>query len=147
MKPRLNIEQAAPQGYKQLLQLEGYLSTTDIPVKQKELMKIRASQINGCAYCLNMHIKGALKNGETEQRIHMICVWHEADDIFTVEEQLLFKMTEEITLIHQHGLSDETYDKAIRLFGEEKTAQIIMIIITINGWNRLAVSLRTEPEW
>ena len=110
------------------------------------MIKIRASQINGCAFCVNMHTRDARKLGETEQRIYLMNVWREAPNVFNEEDQLLLAMTEEITLIHQHGLSDGLYEKAIKLFGEEKTAQIIMAVITINCWNRISVSLNMHPE-
>jgi alkylhydroperoxidase family enzyme len=93
-----------------------------------------------------MHTRDARKLGETEQRIYLMSVWREAPNVFNEEDQLLLAMTEEITLIHQHGLSDELYEKALKLFGEEKTAQIIMAIITINCWNRISVSLNMRPE-
>jgi alkylhydroperoxidase family enzyme len=92
-----------------------------------------------------MHSRDARKLGETEQRINLISVWREAENFFTEEERTIFAMTEEITLISQHGLSDNTYEKAIALFGEEKTAQIIMAVITINAWNRIGVSTRMQP--
>jgi alkylhydroperoxidase family enzyme len=90
-----------------------------------------------------MHTRDARKGGETEQRLNLIAVWREAHNIFTDEERLLFAMAEEITLIHQHGLSDTLYEQAVQTFGEERTAQIIMAVIVINGWNRLSVSLQT----
>jgi AhpD family alkylhydroperoxidase len=126
--------------YKALLGLEGYLQTTSLNHTQKELIKIRASQINGCAFCIDMHTKDALKYGETPQRIFLLNAWREAKDFFTEEEQVLLQMTEEITLISQKGLTDETYYKAKQLFDEAKIAQIIMAIITINAWNRIGVS-------
>jgi len=146
MKSRLKIELVQPEATRGLLRLEQFLAQSAIPVLQKELIKIRASQINGCGYCVNMHTRDARKHGETEQRMALICVWREAGDIFTEEEQLLLAITEEITLIHRGGLSDTLYDRAVASFGEEKTAQIIMAIITINAWNRLAVSLHKPLE-
>lgn len=143
MQSRFNIETVQPAAYKALLHLENYLATTSLTPQQKHLIKIRASQINGCAYCVNMHTREARKDGETEQRLHLVSVWREAHNIFTEEERLLFSITEEITLIHQHGLSDALYAQSITTFGEEKTAQIVMAVIIINGWNRLSVSLRT----
>jgi AhpD family alkylhydroperoxidase len=146
MKPRLKIETVQPAAIQALLQLEQYLASSSLPRKHKELIKIRASLINGCAYCVNMHTRDARKNGETEQRINLIGVWREARNIFTEEEQLLFAITEEITMIYQHGLSDALYEQSVAAFGEEGTAQIIMAVITINAWNRLAISLQTLPD-
>lgn len=146
MQTRLKIETVQPEATKGLLRIEQYLAQSAIPKRQRELIKIRASQINGCAYCVNMHTRDARKYGETEQRINLVCVWREAGNIFTAEEQLLLAITEEITLIHRQGLSDALYEQAIAVLGEEKTAQLIMAIITINAWNRLAVSLHTPAE-
>jgi len=140
MQKRINISKAEPLAYKAMLGLESYLAKVEISRALKELIKIRASQINGCAYCLDMHTKDALKNGETHQRIFILSAWKEATEFFTEEEQAALAMTEEITLIHQNGLSEETYQKASKVFSENQIAQIMMAIITINAWNRIAVS-------
>lgn len=140
MSTRFNMATTDAAAYKALLGLEGYLQTTSLNHTQKELIKMRASQINGCAFCIDMHTKDALKYGETPQRIFLLNAWKEAKDFFTEEEQVLLQMTEEITLISQKGLTDETYYKAKQLFDEAKIAQIIMAIITINAWNRIGVS-------
>lgn len=144
MKKRINISTIEPQAYKAMLGLETYLAGTDFPKTLKELIKIRASQINSCAYCIDMHTKDALKNGETNQRIFLLSAWKEAKYLFTEEEQTVLTMTEEITLIHKKGLSDETYQKATDFFTEEQITQIIMAIVTINAWNRIAVSTHLQ---
>ena len=146
MATRFLMGKVQPDAYKALLELDKYVARTGIDKLQREMIKIRASQINGCAYCVNSHTRDARKLGETEQRIYLMSVWRESPNVFNEEDQCLLAMTEEITLIHQHGLSDELYDKAIALFGEEKTAQIIMAIITINAWNRIGVSLNMHPD-
>jgi len=140
MQKRININDVEPQAIKAMFSLESYLAQAGISKTLKELIKIRASQINGCAYCLDMHTKDALKNGETNQRIFILSAWKEAAEFFTEEEQAALAMTEEITLIHQQGLSEETYQKASKVFSENQIAQIIMAIVTINAWNRIAVS-------
>jgi AhpD family alkylhydroperoxidase len=146
MKARLKMGKVLPGAYKAMDVLDTFVKNTGVDKIQQELIRIRASQINGCAYCVNSHSADAKKAGETEQRLLLISVWREAPNAFNEEEQLLFEMTEQITLISHHGLSDELYDKAIALFGELKTAQIIMIIITINAWNRIGVGLKMQPE-
>ena len=93
-----------------------------------------------------MHTKNASKFGETQQRLNLIAVWKEAGTIFTEEEELLLKITEELTMIHKDGLSDDTYEKAIEIFGEKKTADILMAIGTINFNNRLGISLNMIPR-
>jgi AhpD family alkylhydroperoxidase len=144
MEKRININEIEPQAYKAMYALEGYLATTQLSHTQKELIKIRASQINGCAFCIDMHTKDALKYGETTQRIFLLNAWRETN-LFTEEEKVILAITEEITLIHNHGLSDETYKKAEQFFDKNTIAQIIMSVVTINAWNRIAISTQLEP--
>jgi len=146
MAERFKMGIVLPDSYKALYGLDSFVRSSGIPVLQWEMIKIRASQINGCAYCVNLHTKEARKRGETEQRIYLISVWREAPNIFSDEEQLLLEMTEEITLIHQHGLSDRLYEKAISLWGEVRTAHVMMAIININSWNRIGVGLNLHPD-
>ncbi|WP_165044182.1 carboxymuconolactone decarboxylase family protein [Dysgonomonas sp. ZJ709] len=136
---RIKIHEVAPQAYKAMVGLETYLHSTSLSAIEKELIKIRASQINGCAYCLNMHTRDARKIGETEQRIYMLNAWHETD-LYTDTERIILALTEEITLISEGGVSDETYQEAATLLGKDKLAEVIMAIITINAWNRIAIS-------
>jgi AhpD family alkylhydroperoxidase len=145
MTNRLNFTTVYPSAYKAMDALDQYVHNSTIDKSHQELIRIRASQINGCAFCVDMHSRDARKSGETEQRVYLVSAWKEAGDIFSEEERLLLQMTEEITLIHQSGLSDAIYEKAVALFGEQRTAQIIMAIITINAWNRIGVSTRMHP--
>lgn len=145
MSARLKMGKVQPAAYKAMDALDNYVSETSVSKIQQELMRIRASQINGCAYCVHYHSAEALKLGESEKRLLLISVWREATNVFTPEEQLLFAMTEEITLIQQQGLSDAVYNKAIETLGDEKTAQVMMVIITINAWNRIGVGLKMQP--
>src|SRR5262249_36598944 len=121
------------------------IKKADIHPLRIEMIKIRASQLNGCAYCLNMHINDALKLGEDPKRIYVLSAWREALSWFSEEEQIILQLTEQITEIGHHGISDEVYDKAISLFGEEKTAHLIMATISINSWNRIGVGLNLHP--
>jgi AhpD family alkylhydroperoxidase len=146
MSTRFNMAAVQPEAYHAMSALDKFNNTSAIDKLQREMIKIRASQVNGCAYCVDHHTKDARKLGESEQRVYLISVWREAPNVFNEEERLLLEMTEEITLIHQHGLSDELFDKAVGLFGEAKTAQVIMAIITINAWNRIGVSLNMHPQ-
>ena len=141
---RVNINETEPKAYKAMYALEGYLAATQLSKTQKDLIKIRASQINGCAFCIDLHTKDALKNGETVQRIFLLNAWRETD-LFTEEEKAILAITEEITLINNGGLSDETYQKAAQFFDENYIAQIIMAVVTINAWNRIAISTKMEP--
>lgn len=138
MTTRFNIAQADPEAYKAMLGLDKYLSTSFLTPIQKELIKIRASQINGCAYCIDKHTKDARKLGETEQRIYMLNAWRETS-LYTEEEQAILALTEEVTLI-QHHVSEQTYNRAASIFTEQQIAQIIMAVSTINAWNRIGIA-------
>jgi AhpD family alkylhydroperoxidase len=121
-----------------MLGLEKYIATTSITPVLKELIKIRASQVNGCAYCINMHTADARKLDITEQRIYLLSAWSEAD-VYTEEEKAVLALTEEITLISNH-VSEETYENAAKYYDEKSLAEIIMMIITINAWNRIGIA-------
>ena len=142
MNTRVNILETQPEAFKAMMGLEKYIASTSLDPIHKELIKIRASQINGCAYCIDMHTKDARKLGLTEQRIYLLNAWKETK-LYTEEEKTILAMTEEITLI-QKGLSDATYNKAIELFDENYVAIIMMMIVTINAWNRIAISTELQ---
>lgn len=144
MDKRINIEKTEPNGYKAMFALENFLATSKLTKTHKELIKIRASQLNGCAFCINMHTKDARAHGETEQRIYLLNAWRETE-LFTEDERVILAMTEEITLIANGGLSDDTYKKAKNIFDEQYIAQVIMMIVTINAWNRIAISTQLQP--
>ena len=144
MKTRINVLNIQPEAYKALAGIENYLKNSNLSEIEKELIKTRASQINGCAFCIDMHTKDARKYGETEQRIYLLNAWKEVD-LFNEREKTILAFTEEITLISHAGLSDETYNKALTLFTEIEIAQIIMAIVAINAWNRIAISCRLQP--
>jgi AhpD family alkylhydroperoxidase len=145
MEKRINIGQLEPAAYKALMGLESYLETTKINKSHKDLIKIRASQINGCAFCINMHTADARKHGETEQRIYLLNAWKEVENLYTAEERTILALTEEMTLIANGGVSTETYQKAKALFDENHLAQLMMAIITINAWNRMAITTQMQP--
>jgi len=145
MTKRINFNDVQPSAYDAMDALDKFLDDSTIDRLHREFIKIRASQINGCAYCVDSHSHDALRLGESLQKVLLISAWREAKNVFSEEERLLFRITEEITLIHQHGLSDEAYQQAIQVFGEEKTAQIIMAIVTINAWNRIGVATELRP--
>lgn len=138
MKPRIVIPKVATEAYQAMLGLEKYIATTSITPVLKELIKIRASQVNGCAYCINMHTADARKLDITEQRIYLLSAWREAD-VYTEEEKAVLALTEEITLISNH-VSEETYENAAKYYDEKSLAEIIMMIITINAWNRIGIA-------
>lgn len=144
METRINLNETQPEAFKAMFGLEKYLGGTALTHTHKELIKIRASQINACAYCLDMHTKDALKYGETPQRIFVLPAWRETT-LFSPEERAILALTEEVTLISNGGIKTETYNNAVELLGEEYTAQALMAIITINAWNRIAISTLLQP--
>jgi AhpD family alkylhydroperoxidase len=138
MESRINIQEVEPAAYRAMYGLEKYLSTSKVDPILLELIKMRASQINGCAFCLNMHSTDALKMGETAQRLFLLNAWRETT-LFTKQEEAVLALTEEVTLISNH-VSDATYNNAASHFDEHELSQIIMAIVTINAWNRIAIT-------
>lgn len=143
MITRINMEQTEPTGYKAVLGLEKFIESTPLSRTHKDLIKIRASQINGCAFCIDMHTKEARKAGETEQRIYALNAWRDTP-FFTTEEQAILALTEEVTLISNH-VKEETYAQAAAVLEETYLAQVIMAIITINVWNRIGITTKLVP--
>lgn len=138
MKTRINIAELQPAAYKAMFALESYVASTALTKTEKELIKVRASQINGCAFCLDMHTRDALQYGETSQRLFLLNAWRETE-LFTPSERALLALTEEMTLI-QNGVSQATYDAALEAFGSEKLAQLMVAVMAINAWNRMAIA-------
>lgn len=145
MEKRIQIDAVEPHAFKGMFGLEKYLQQGSLSKIHYELIKTRASQINGCAFCINMHTQDALKLGESPQRLFLLDAWWETN-LYSEEEQVILKITEEVTLIHRNGLTSETYQKAIKLFDEHYVAQIIMAVVTINAWNRIAISTHKPIE-
>lgn len=145
MRQRTDISKENPAAYQAMFGLENYLKSTSIDDRTKELIKIRASQINGCAYCINMHTKEARSKGETEQRIYALSAWRDTN-YFTPEERAVLALTESVTVITKEHVPDEVYDEAARHFDAKQVGELIMAIITINAWNRIAISTKMMPE-
>ena len=143
MNKRISIGRVEPDAYKAMQAFDKYLDTTGLTRIHRDLIKIRTSQVNGCAYCVDKHIREAIEAGENEQRIHALVVWRDTP-FFTEEERALLALTEEVTLI-QHHVSDETYSRAVELLGEKYLAQVIMAIISMNAWNRIGISTAMQP--
>lgn len=136
---RVNIQEIQPKAYTALFGLESYLSTSSIPPLLQELVRLRASQINGCSFCKNMHTDAAKKLGETDKRLSSLVNWR-SSNLFDAKEQAVLEVTEAITLIADKGLSQETYNKVSDFLTEEEIAQLIMLIATINVWNRVGIA-------
>jgi AhpD family alkylhydroperoxidase len=143
MHPRMELE-ANSAVYRAMLQLERYVRGSGINPTLLGLIKIRASQINCCAFCIDMHTKDARLNGETEQRIYALNAWRETP-FFTAEERAVLALTEAVTLIATHPVSDEIYDEVSRYFTPDQIANLLMAIVTINGWNRIAITTQMVP--
>ena len=145
MKPRMNYFQAAPESIKALLALETQITTSGLEQSLIELVKTRASQINGCAYCINMHTQDARKHGETEARLYLLNAWRETP-VYTERERAALAWTEAVTLISETHAPDELYQAVRAQFSETETVNLTMLIATINAWNRLAISFRAVPQ-
>lgn len=143
MSKRIVIGHADPSAYKAMMALESYIESTGLSAKHKDLIKIRASQVNGCAYCIDMHTSDARKAGETEQRIYGLSAWRDTP-FYDEQERAILALTEEVTLI-TGKVSNETYNNAAALFDEKYLAQVIMAIITINAWNRIGIGTELQP--
>ena len=145
MQNRINLSKVEPEAYKVMMAFEKYVHGTKLTPIQRELIKIRASQINGCAYCLDMHTKDARRLGETEQRIYTLSAWRETP-FFTEEERAILALVEEVTEISKGHVKDETYAAAAKVLDEQTIAQVIMATIVINSWNRIGISTNMQPE-
>lgn len=139
MEQRTNIQQTKPEAWKSLYSLSTVLGKSGLTPIQKHLISMRTSQINSCAYCINMHTKEALHDGETQQRLFLLSAWKETS-LFSEEEKALLALTEEVTLISQKGVSNKTYETAAKFFSEAVIGDIILATILMNAWNRIAVS-------
>jgi AhpD family alkylhydroperoxidase len=125
--------------------LERYITHSGLDRKLYELIKTRASQINGCAYCINMHTRDAMKLGETAQRLFLLDAWRETD-LYTEKERAVLALTESMTLIAGNQVPDEIYREAAAHLTEKELAAVIMAVVTINGWNRIAITTRSPLD-
>ena len=144
MTQRMNYTQASPDGFKAIYGLQQYVENCGLEHPLLELVKMRASQINGCAYCLDMHSKDARAAGETEQRLYVLNAWREAP-FYSDRERAALAWTEALTKISKGPVSDELYAEARKQFSEKELTDLSLAIIAINGWNRLAIPFRSEP--
>jgi AhpD family alkylhydroperoxidase len=142
MQQRFNGYRVAPDGYKAMLGLEEYIHKSGLEQNLIHLIKLRTSQINGCAYCIDMHWKDLRAFGETEQRLYGLDAWRESP-YYSERERAALAWTEAVTLITQGHVPDETYESVRQQFSEKEIADLTLAITTINAWNRLAISART----
>ena len=144
MQPRIEYAEVAPAGMAAMLGLENYVRQSGFDPAPLELVKLRASQINGCAYCLDMHTKDARARGESEQRLYAVVVWRETP-FFSERERAALAWAEAVTLVNCQHVPDEVYDLARQHFSEKELVDLTLAIVAINGWNRLAISFRKVP--
>jgi AhpD family alkylhydroperoxidase len=144
MEPRLDYRKHAPKALESLLELEKYLAGCSLEHKLLHLVKMRASQINGCAYCLDMHSKDARALGESEIRLYTLDAWRETP-FFTERERAALAWTEALTLVSQTHVPDEAFEDARKQFSEKELVDLTYLVIAINSWNRLAIALRAVP--
>jgi AhpD family alkylhydroperoxidase len=141
MKPRMNYYQAAPETIKALVAVEDQIKASGLELSLIELVKTRASQINGCAFCINMHTADARKNGETEQRLYLLNAWRESP-LYTDRERAALAWTEALTLISETHAPDEDYEAMRAQFSEAEAVNLTTLIGAINAWNRIAIGFR-----
>lgn len=145
MTQRINYTKVSPDGFKAMRGLQQYVDNCGLEHKLLELVKMRASQLNGCAYCLDMHSKDARAMGETEQRLYVLDAWREAP-FYSERERAALAWTEALTRISKtRDVPDQLYDEARKQFSEKELVDLSLAIIAINGWNRLAIPFRSEP--
>jgi AhpD family alkylhydroperoxidase len=142
MKPRLDWPTAAPAAAQALFALQGVVNQCGLEAPLLELVKMRSSQLNGCAYCLDMHSKDARAAGETEQRLYLLDAWHEAGHLYSERERVALAWTEAVTRLTDGRVPDEVFDRVRASFTDAEIAQLTLAIIAINGWNRMNVAFR-----
>lgn len=144
MEARLDYARASPAGYRAYLALNRFVEESGLEHSLLELVKIRASQLNGCAFCLDMHTIDARAAGETEQRLYLLDAWREAP-FYSPRERAALGWTEAVTRVGEAGVPDELYDETRRHFTEEELVNLTWAVVTINGWNRVAIAFRAQP--
>lgn len=146
MEARLSYAKAAPGAYRAMSALEKYVHECGLELPLIELVKIRVSQINGCAYCLDMHTQDARAEGESEKRIYTLPAWRETP-FFTERERTALAWAEAVTLVSETHVPDDVYEQARAQFSEEELVNLTMVVVAINGWNRLSISFRAVPNY
>ena len=144
MQQRLDAGKIAPEGYRAMSGLQAYVTGCGLEPLLLELVKIRASQINGCAFCIAMHTKDARKLGESDERMHLLNAWEEAP-VFSSRERAALAWTEAVTLVTEGHVPDATYEEARKHFSEKELVDLTYAVMAINAWNRLAIAFRAQP--
>jgi AhpD family alkylhydroperoxidase len=145
MTARVDANRLAPEGRQAMVALQAYVDRSGLEFALLELVKIRASQINGCAFCLAMHVRDARAHGEREERLHLLPAWRETP-LYTGRERAALAWTEAVTLVTDGHVPDAVYEAARQEFGEKELVDLTYAVVAINGWNRLAIAFRKPPE-
>ena len=142
---RIDVEQAAPDLYRAMLRLDGAVAKSGLDARFQDLLKFRVAQMNGCAYCMDMHGRDAVAGGERPERLYVVAGWREAGALFDERERAALAFVEEVTEIGDHGVSDAVYDTVSEHFSEAEVAALIFLAMTINAWTRLGVAAKLTP--
>lgn len=145
MAQRKFLQEVDPAAFEVMLGFEKYLAKSTLDKFHAHLIKIRVSQINGCSFCIDKHIQEALKIGEESRRIFALSVWQDTP-FFSEQERAILALVEEMTLIADFGVSDEVYQTAIELLGQQYTTEVMMAIVAMNAWNRIGIATGRKPE-
>jgi AhpD family alkylhydroperoxidase len=145
MQQRIDLTKVNPAAFKAVAALQAYVDQSGLDAKLRELIKIRASQVNGCAYCLIMHTRDARKIGETDDRIHLLNAWREAP-VFNERERAALAWTEALTLVSETHVPDQVYEQVRKQFSEKELVDLTAAVAAINTWNRLAIAFRATPQ-
>jgi AhpD family alkylhydroperoxidase len=145
MEQRLDAGRIAPEGYRAMAALQAYVDKSGLERPLMELVKIRASQINGCAFCIAMHVRDAKTHGESDERMHLLAAWREAP-VYSERERAALAWTEAVTLVADRHVPDAIYQDVRRHFSEKELVDLTYAVVAINGWNRLAIAFRKTPK-
>jgi AhpD family alkylhydroperoxidase len=145
MQQRIDVTKVSPAAFQAVAALQSYVDQSGLDPKLRELIKIRASQINGCAYCLAMHTRDARKHGETDERMHLLNVWREAP-LYTARERAALAWVEAITLLTEGHVPDDVFETVCKQFSEREIVDLTAAAVAINTWNRLSIAFRVPPQ-
>lgn len=145
MSNRINLSTVSPEAMEAMIGLEKYIAKSGLDKKLYELIKLRASQINGCAHCINMHARDAMALGETTQRLFLLDAWEETD-LYTEKERAVLALTEAMTIVFDGHVPDDIYEEAAKHLTDQEMAAVIMSVVAINGWNRIAITTRSPLD-
>jgi AhpD family alkylhydroperoxidase len=145
MQPRIDVTKVSPAAYQAVAALQSYVDQSGLDPKLRDLVKIRASQINGCAFCIAMHTREARKHGETEERIYLLDAWRETP-LYTPKERAALEWTEAVTLLTEGHVPDEVFERVRKHFSEKELVDLTAATVAINTWNRLSIAFRVPPQ-